>query len=149
MRAVVQRVSSARVIVDGNVKGEIGAGLLVLVAVGREDTAPTAAGMAEKVANLRIFNDEQGKMNRSLLDLGGAALAVSQFTLYGDARGQRRPSFIQAAPPEQGKALYEEFVRALQTFGVQVETGIFQTHMSVELVNDGPVTILLDSDKLF
>ena len=149
MRAVVQRVTSARVIVDGSVKGEIAAGLLVLVAVGREDVAATAASMAEKVANLRIFNDEQGKMNRSLLDVGGAALAVSQFTLYGDARGQRRPSFIQAAPPEQGKAIYEEFVRALQALSVRVETGVFQTHMSVELVNDGPVTILLDSDKLF
>jgi D-tyrosyl-tRNA(Tyr) deacylase len=149
MRAVVQRVTSARVIVDGGVTGQIAAGLLVLVAVGREDKAATATSMAEKVANLRIFNDEQGKMNRSLLDVGGAVLAVSQFTLYGDARGQRRPSFIQAAPPEQGKALYEEFVRALQTLGAQVETGVFQTQMSVELVNDGPVTILLDSDKLF
>lgn len=149
MRAVVQRVTSARVIVDGSVTGEIAAGLLVLVAVGREDTAATASVMAEKVTNLRIFNDEQGKMNRSVLDVGSAILAVSQFTLYGDARGQRRPSFIQAAPPEQGKALYDEFVRALQTLGVHVETGVFQTHMSVELVNDGPVTILLDSDKLF
>jgi D-tyrosyl-tRNA(Tyr) deacylase len=149
MRAVVQRVTSARVIVDGSVKGEIAAGLLVLVAVGREDTAATASSMAEKVANLRIFNDEQGKMNRSLLDVSGAVLAVSQFTLYGDARGQRRPSFIQAAPPHQGKALYEEFVRALKALGVRAETGVFQTHMSVELVNDGPVTILLDSDKLF
>jgi D-aminoacyl-tRNA deacylase len=149
MRAVVQRVTSARVMVDGSVKGEIAAGLLVLVAVGRDDTAAVAASMAEKVANLRIFNDEQGKMNRSLLDMGGAALAVSQFTLYGDARGQRRPSFIQAAPPEQGKALYEEFVRTLKALGIKVETGVYQTHMSVELVNDGPVTILLDSDKLF
>jgi D-tyrosyl-tRNA(Tyr) deacylase len=149
MRAVVQRVTSARVMVDGSVRGEIAAGLLVLVAVGREDTAATASVMAEKVTNLRIFNDEQGKMNRSLLDVGSAILAVSQFTLYGDARGQRRPSFIQAAPPEQGKALYDEFVRALQTLGVHFETGVFQTHMSVELVNDGPVTILLDSDKLF
>ena len=149
MRAVVQRVTSARVIVDGSVSGEIAAGLLVLVAVGLEDTAATASALAEKVTNLRIFNDEQGKMNRSMLDVGGAILAVSQFTLYGDARGQRRPSFIQAAPPEQGKALYDEFVRALQTLGVHVETGVFQTHMSVELVNDGPVTILLDSDKLF
>ncbi len=149
MRAVVQRVTSARVVVDGSVKGEIAAGLLVLVAVGREDTGATVTTIAEKVANLRIFNDEQGKMNRSLLDTGGAALAVSQFTLYGDARGQRRPSFIQAAPPERGKALYEEFVHALQGLGVRVETGVFQTHMSVELVNDGPVTILLDSDKLF
>jgi D-tyrosyl-tRNA(Tyr) deacylase len=149
MRAVVQRVTSARVIVDGSVSGEIAAGLLVLVAVGREDTAATASVMAEKVTNLRIFNDQQGKMNRSVLDVAGAILAVSQFTLYGDARGQRRPSFIQAAPPEQGKALYDEFVGALQTLGVHVETGVFQTHMSVELVNDGPVTILLDSDKLF
>jgi D-aminoacyl-tRNA deacylase len=149
MRAVVQRVTSASVIVDNSLKGEIAAGSLVLVAVGREDTAATASTMAEKVANLRIFNDEQGKMNRSLLDVGGAALAVSQFTLYGDARGQRRPSFIDAAPPEQGKALYEEFVQALRALGVHVETGVFQTHMSVELVNDGPVTILLDSDKRF
>jgi D-aminoacyl-tRNA deacylase len=149
MRAVVQRVTSARVIVDGSVSGEIAAGLLVLVAVGRQDTAATASVMAEKVTNLRIFNDEQGKMNRSVLDIGSAILAVSQFTLYGDARGQRRPSFIQAAPPEQGKALYDEFIRALQTLGVHVETGVFQTHMSVEMVNDGPVTILLDSDKLF
>ncbi len=149
MRTVVQRVTGARVIVDGNVKGEIATGLLVLVAVGRDDTRVAAANMAEKIANLRIFNDDEGKMNRSLLDVGGAILAVSQFTLYGDARGQRRPSFIQAAPPEQGKALYDEFVGALQTLGVQVETGVFQTHMSVELVNDGPVTILLDSEKLF
>jgi D-tyrosyl-tRNA(Tyr) deacylase len=149
MRAVVQRVSSARVLVDGSVTGEIGPGLVVLLAVGREDTVATASSMAEKIVNLRIFGDEQGKMNRSLLDAGGAVLAVSQFTLYGDARGQRRPSFIQAAPPEQGKALYEEFVLALQGLGVRVATGVFQTHMSVEIVNDGPVTILLDSDKLF
>jgi D-aminoacyl-tRNA deacylase len=149
MRAVIQRVSSARVTVDGRVTGEIGAGLVVLVAVGREDSAETAASMGEKIVHLRIFNDDQGKMNRSLLDTGGAILAVSQFTLYGDARGQRRPSFIQAAPPDQGKALYEEFVRALQALGVRVETGVFQAHMSVELANDGPATILLDSDKLF
>jgi D-tyrosyl-tRNA(Tyr) deacylase len=149
MRAVVQRVSRARVVVDGRVTGEIGPGLAVLVAVGRADEAATAASMAEKIANLRIFSDEQGKMNRSLLDTGGAILAVSQFTLYGDARGQRRPSFLQAAPPELGKALYEEFVRALAALGVRVETGVFQTHMSVDLANDGPVTILLDSEKLF
>ena len=149
MRAVVQRVSSARVVVDGRVTGEIGAGLVVLVAVARPDTLETAATMAEKIVNLRIFNDEQGKMNRSLIDMGGAVLTVSQFTLYGDARGGRRPSFIQAAPPEQGKALYEEFVRAVAALNVRVETGVFQTHMSVELANDGPVTILLDSDKLF
>jgi D-tyrosyl-tRNA(Tyr) deacylase len=149
MRAVVQRVSRASVAVDARLIGEIGPGLAVLVAVGRQDTLATAATMAEKIVNLRIFNDEHGKMNRSLLDTGGAVLAVSQFTLYGDARGQRRPSFIQAAPPELGKALCEEFVCALKALGVRVETGVFQAHMAVELVNDGPVTILLDSDKTF
>ena len=149
MRAVLQRVSRARVVVDGKVTGEIGPGLVVLIAIGRDDTESTAIFMADKILNLRIFNDEQGKMNHSLLDTGGAVLAVSQFTLYGDARGQRRPSFMQAAPPEKGKALYEEFLRALEKLGVRVETGVFQAHMSVELANDGPVTILLDSDKLF
>lgn len=149
MRAVVQRVSRARVVVDGRTTGEIGAGIVVLVAVGRDDDAATAAAMAEKVVHLRIFGDEQGKMNRSLIDAGGAALAISQFTLYGDARGQRRPSFLEAAPPEKGKQLYEEFVHELTALGVRVETGVFQTHMAVELTNDGPVTILLDSDKKF
>ncbi len=149
MRAVVQRVSRARVVVEGRVTGEIGTGLAVLLAVGREDTAATAAAMAEKVVNLRIFGDDEGKMNRSVLDVGGAVLAVSQFTLYGDARGQRRPSFIQAAPPELGKALYEEFVRAIEARGVRVASGVFQAHMELELINDGPVTILLDSDKTF
>ncbi len=149
MRAVLQRVSQARVLVDGRVVGEIGAGLVVLVAVGREDTVETPAAMAEKVIHLRIFNDDQGKMNRSLLDTGGAVLAISQFTLYGDARGQRRPSFLGAAPPDAGKAGYEQFVRELQNRGVHVATGVFQTHMSVELTNDGPTTILLDSEKKF
>lgn len=149
MRAVIQRVSSARVVVNGQVSGEIGAGLVVLIAVGRDDSPATSASMAEKIVNLRIFNDEQGKMNCSLLDTGGAILAVSQFTLYGDARGGRRPSFLGAAPPDQGKAGYEEIVRALQALNVTVATGVFQAHMSLELVNDGPVTILLDSDKLF
>ena len=149
MRAVLQRVSRARVVVDGNVTGEIGPGLVVLIAIGRDDTESTAIFMADKILNLRIFNDEQGKMNHSVLDTGGAVLAVSQFTLYGDTRGQRRPSFMRAAPPEKGKTLYEEFLRALQKLGVRVETGVFQAHMSVELANDGPVTILLDSDKLF
>jgi D-aminoacyl-tRNA deacylase len=149
MRAVLQRVSRAKVTVDGAVTGEIGAGLLVLVAVGRGDTAETAATMVDRVLKLRIFNDDQGKMNLSLLDTGGALLVVSQFTLYGDARGQRRPSFLQAAPPDQGKALYEEFVSVARTRGVKVEMGVFQTHISVELTNDGPVTILLDSEKLF
>lgn len=149
MRAVVQRVSRARVTVEGRVTGEIGAGLMVLLGVGRDDTSAVVSTMAEKVANLRIFEDNQGKMNLSLLDTKGAVLVVSQFTLYGDARGQRRPSFISAAPPEKAKSLYEEFTLAMQGLGVNVATGIFQTMMSVELVNEGPVTILLDSDKMF
>jgi D-aminoacyl-tRNA deacylase len=149
MRAVVQRVSRAKVTVEGRVTGEIGAGLMVLLGVGREDSPMVAASLAEKVANLRIFEDEQGKMNRSLLDVKGAALVVSQFTLYGDARGQRRPSFISAAPPELAAALYEEFNKVLRGLGVAVATGLFQAMMSVELVNEGPVTILLDSDKTF
>ena len=135
--------------VDGTVTGEIGPGLLVLLGVGRGDTEATAAAMVERIVNLRIFNDAQGKMNLSLLDTGGALLAVSQFTLYGDARGQRRPSFLQAAPPEEGKKLYEEFVKVARARGVRVETGVFQAHMEVELTNDGPVTILLDSEKTF
>jgi D-tyrosyl-tRNA(Tyr) deacylase len=146
---VLQRVSRARVLVDGSVTGEIGPGLVVLIAVGREDVPATAVAMAEKIVNLRIFADDQGKMNRSVLDTGGAILAISQFTLYGDARGQRRPSFVQAAPPELGKALYDEFVLALRALVVRVETGVFQADMSLELTNDGPVTILLDSDKTF
>jgi D-tyrosyl-tRNA(Tyr) deacylase len=149
MRTVVQRVSRASVTVEGRVTGEIGNGLMILLGVGREDTPAVAASLAEKIANLRIFEDEQGKMNLSLLDVKGAALVVSQFTLYGDARGQRRPSFISAAPPEKAKALYEEFAVAMQGLGVTVATGVFQTTMSVELVNEGPVTILLDSDKTF
>jgi D-tyrosyl-tRNA(Tyr) deacylase len=122
---------------------------MILLGVGREDTSAVAASMAEKTANLRIFEDDQGKMNRSLLDVKGSVLVVSQFTLYGDARGQRRPSFMAAAPPELAKSLYEEFCAALRGLGVTVETGIFQAMMSVELVNEGPVTILLDSDKTF
>jgi D-tyrosyl-tRNA(Tyr) deacylase len=149
MRAVLQRVSCARVTVEGRVTGEIGAGLMILLGVGRDDTSAVAASMAEKVTNLRIFEDEQGKMNRSLLDAQGGALVVSQFTLYGDARGQRRPSFLAAAPPEKAVALYEEFNTALRGLGVVVATGVFQAMMSVELVNEGPVTILLDSDKTF
>lgn len=149
MRAVVQRVTRARVLVDGQVTGEIGQGLAVLLAVGHDDTAATAARMADRIVNLRIFSDDQGKMNRSVVDTGGAVLAVSQFTLYGDVRGQRRPSFAQAAPPELGNSLYEEFVRAAKALGVAVETGVFRAHMSLELTNDGPVTILLDSGNLF
>ena len=149
MRRVVQRVSRAKATVEGRVTGEIGAGLAILLGVGKEDTSAIAAAMAEKASNLRIFEDEQGKMNRSLLDVKGEALVVSQFTLYGDARGQRRPSFISAAPPELAKELYEEFCEALRELGVNVGTGIFQAMMSVELVNEGPVTILIDSDKTF
>ena len=149
MRAVVQRVSRARVAIGSNVAGEIAAGLVILLGIGRNDTSAVAVSMAEKIANLRIFEDSQGKMNRSLLDAGGSALVVSQFTLYGDARGQRRPSFIAAAPPEQANKLYQEFSEALRRLGVTVATGVFQAMMSVELVNEGPVTILLDSDKKF
>ena len=147
MRAVIQRVTRASVTVEGRVTGEIGAGLLVLLGVSRTDNPESAAYLAEKIANLRIFSDEAGKMNLSLLDVGGSALLVSQFTLYGDTRGGRRPSYIQAAPPEQANLLYEEFVRSIRSLGVPVHTGVFQAHMQVELVNDGPVTILLDSEK--
>ena len=149
MRVVAQRVSRAKVTVEGKVTGEIGPGLMILLGVGKEDSSQTAAAMAEKTANLRIFEDVQGKMNLSLLDVKGSALVVSQFTLYGDARGQRRPSFISAAPPELAKKLYEEYCEALRRIGVTVGTGIFQAMMSVELVNEGPVTILIDSEKAF
>jgi D-tyrosyl-tRNA(Tyr) deacylase len=149
MRAVVQRVSRAKVTVEARVTGEIGPGLMILLGVGKEDSSPVATAMAEKLANLRIFEDAGGKMNLSLLDVKGSALVVSQFTLYGDARGQRRPSFIMAAPPELAKKLYEEFCEALRKLGITVGTGIFQAMMSVELVNEGPVTILVDSDKTF
>jgi D-tyrosyl-tRNA(Tyr) deacylase len=131
------------------VAGAIDAGVVVLLGVGQADTAKDAAYIADKIAHLRIFEDENGKMNRSLIESAGAALIVSQFTLYGDARGQRRPSFVEAAPPEQANALYEECVRALRALGVRVETGVFRARMNVELTNDGPVTILLDSAKLF
>ncbi len=149
MRIVAQRVSRAKVTVEGRATGEIGPGLMLLLGVGKEDTSPVAVAMAEKVANLRIFEDEQGKMNRSLLDVKGSALVVSQFTLYGDARGQRRPSYIAAGPPELAKRLYEEFSEALRKLGIAVGNGVFQAMMSVELVNEGPVTILIDSDKTF
>ena len=147
MRAIIQRVTRARVTVASRVAGEIRTGVLVLVGVGRADTSESVEYLAEKIANLRIFADDAGKMNRSLVEIGGSALVVSQFTLYGDTRGGRRPSYIQAASPEEANRLYEEFVRCLRSFGVPVETGVFQAHMEVELVNDGPVTILLDSEK--
>ena len=145
MRAVLQRVTRARVLVEGRVTGEIAAGLVVLLGIGKDDTPAIAAHLAKKTAELRIFNDAQGKMNISLLESGGAALVVSQFTLYADVNKGRRPAFVGAAPPAEANQLYEEYVRCLRATGVQVETGVFQAHMEVELVNDGPVTILLDS----
>lgn len=147
MRAVVQRVSSARVTVEQKMTGEIGAGLLVLLGVSKTDTAADADFLAAKIAHLRIFSDEAGKMNRSLIETGGAMLVVSQFTLYGDTRKGRRPGFDQAAPPEQARALYESFVAAARRTGVHVETGIFQASMAVELVNDGPVTFMVESSS--
>jgi len=149
MRAVVQRVTSSGVTVDGLVVGEIGAGLLVLLGVARDDSNEDADYLANKVTNLRIFNDEQGKMNLSLIDARGAMLVVSQFTLYGDTRHGRRPSYIDAAEPEKANALYQYFVERVRSQGVRVETGVFQAMMQVNLTNDGPVTILLDSKKNF
>jgi D-tyrosyl-tRNA(Tyr) deacylase len=149
MRAVVQRVSRAKVSVNKWVSGEIGLGLLVLLGVGHEDTEADATYLAEKIAGLRIFEDSDGKMNRSVRDAGGTVLVVSQFTLYGDVRRGKRPSFDAAAPPEQARRLYEFFVQRIQVAGLRCETGRFQEMMQVELVNDGPVTILLDSGKTF
>jgi D-tyrosyl-tRNA(Tyr) deacylase len=149
MRAVVQRVSRARVTVNGNTIGEIGLGLLVLLGVGQADTEADAIYLAEKIPALRIFEDDQGKMNRSLPDVGGSVLAVSQFTLYGDVRRGRRPSFDAAASPGKARQLYELFVEQILQAGLLCETGRFQEMMQVELVNDGPVTILLDSGKEF
>jgi len=149
MRAVVQRVSSAKVTVDGWSTGEIGMGLLVLLGVAHEDTEADVNYLAEKIAGLRIFEDEDGKMNRSVLDAGGSVLAVSQFTLYGDVRRGKRPSFDAAAPPDHARRLYELFVERIRAAGLRCETGRFQATMSVELVNEGPVTILLDSGKVF
>lgn len=145
MRLVLQRVSSARVLVDGVVVGEIGHGLLVLAGVTHGDTEEQARLLAGKVAHLRIFEDDQGKMNRSVADAGGSVLVVSQFTLYGDCRRGRRPSFDAAAPPGHARALYERFVEEVRALGLAVATGVFQAHMQVELVNDGPVTLVLDS----
>lgn len=149
MRAVVQRVASASVTVDGKLISEIGKGLLIFHGVAQEDTSADLDYLTNKVANLRIFEDDDGKMNRSLLEIGGEALVVSQFTLYGDCRKGRRPSFIDAAPPDKAEALYQQFIRALSGTGISVKAGIFQAMMDVKLVNDGPVTILLDSSKLF
>ena len=147
MRAILQRVTKAAVEVDGKIVGEIGAGLLVLLGVAKTDAAADADFLAAKIVNLRIFADDAGKMNRSLLDCGGALLVVSQFTLYGDCRKGRRPGFDDAAPPDQARALYEHFVAAARSLGVAVETGIFQAHMAVSLVNDGPVTFLVENTR--
>ena len=149
MRTVVQRVKRASVTVDDKIVSEISKGLLILLGVAKEDTPADIDYMANKVANLRIFQDEQGKMNLSLLGIGGEALVVSQFTLYGDCRKGRRPSFIAAAQPEKADEMYQEFITALNKMGISTKGGIFQAYMDVELVNDGPVTILLDSQKLF
>jgi D-tyrosyl-tRNA(Tyr) deacylase len=149
MRAVVQRVKSASVKVEGKLVSEIGAGILIFLGIAHEDTTTEIEYIANKVANLRIFEDEDGKMNRSLLEMGGAALVVSQFTLYGDCRKGRRPSFIKAARPELANTLYEEFITVLEQQNIPTQGGTFQAMMDVELINDGPVTILLDSDKQF
>src|SRR5262245_25946657 len=149
MRAVVQRVARAAVSVDGRVVSSIGPGLLVLLGVAQGDGEADLAYLADKVVNLRVFPDEKGHMNRSLLEAGGALLVVSQFTLLGDARRGRRPGFTEAAPPEAARALYEQFVARVRQSGLTVGEGVFQADMDVELVNRGPVTILLDSRKLF
>ena len=149
MRAVVQRVRRAKVTVAGEITGEIGRGMLVLLGVGHEDTQGGAEYLADKIVGLRIFEDDAGKMNRSVAEVGGAVLAVSQFTLYGDVRKGKRPSFDDAARPEMARTLYERFVSRVRASGLRCETGRFQEMMGVELVNDGPVTILLDSEKTF
>jgi D-tyrosyl-tRNA(Tyr) deacylase len=149
MRAVVQRVSRAQVTVNGEVTGKIDRGLLVLLAVSREDTEKDADYLADKTAGLRIFEDANGKMNLDVVAIGGAVLVVSQFTLYGDVRRGKRPSFDAAAAPERARQLYEYFVERIRAAGLPCQTGRFQEMMQVELVNDGPVTILLDSSKLF
>jgi D-tyrosyl-tRNA(Tyr) deacylase len=145
MRAVIQRVSRASVTIAGQVRGQIKVGLLVLLGVGQEDTIEQARWLAEKIISLRIFNDDAGKMNRDLLEVGGALLVVSQFTLFGDCRKGRRPSFIDAAPPEKAIPLYEAFIQAARALGVAVQTGEFGADMQVELVNDGPVTLSVES----
>ena len=149
MRSVIQRVKRASVTVHGETVGQISGGLLVLLAVGQGDGADDLTWMVDKLVGLRIFEDEEQKMNRSILDVGGEILVVSQFTLYGDCRRGKRPSFSSAAPPEQAKEMFERSVEAIRSYGLKVETGVFQAEMDVELINAGPVTILLDSEKKF
>jgi len=149
VRAVVQRAARASVRVEGQVVGEIGAGLLVLLGVGQGDTEAEADTLSDRLANLRVFPDEQGVMNRSVLESGGGVLVVSQFTLYGDCRRGRRPSYVEAAPPEEANRLYERFCARLRSTGLTVAQGVFRAMMDVELVNQGPVTLLLDSRKTF
>lgn len=149
MRAVVQRVKESKVEVNGKTIGAIGPGLLIFLGVGEDDSEKDSAYLADKTAYLRIFPDGKGLMNLSLMDTGGAALVVSQFTLWGDCRKGRRPSFVKAAEPGKAKALYEHFIRLLKEKGIQVATGKFQEMMDVSLVNDGPVTLMLDSKKSF
>jgi D-aminoacyl-tRNA deacylase len=149
LRAVLQRVSRAKVTMGGKVTGEIGTGLLVLLGVAAGDEKADADYLAEKIAGLRIFEDAEGKMNRAVKDVGGAILVVSQFTLYGDVRRGKRPSFDAAAPPQKARELYDYFVERIRASGLPCQTGRFQEMMQVELVNDGPVTILLDSQKIF
>ncbi|WP_026475762.1 D-aminoacyl-tRNA deacylase [Alkaliphilus transvaalensis] len=149
MRAVAQRIKEGRVEVAGEVTGAIDGGLLIYLGVGQEDTSQDVKFMAEKLSNLRIFEDEEGKMNRSLLDVGGKMLVVSQFTLYGDCRKGRRPNFTDAGKPEVADQLYLEFVNTCKEMGIEVQTGVFQAHMEVHSINDGPVTMLIDSKKGF
>ncbi len=148
MRALLQRVSHASVTVDGKVVGQIGHGLLVLLGVGQDDSEVQVKTLADKIVHLRIFGDDEGKMNRSLLDVGGEVLVVSQFTLYADMRRGRRPSFTDAAPPSLAEPLVERFKDALATYGLKVEGGVFGAYMEVELINSGPVTIWMDSEEL-
>ncbi|MHB0886350.1 MAG: D-aminoacyl-tRNA deacylase [Bacillota bacterium] len=149
MRAVIQRCRSGRVTIDGQEAGRVGRGLVVLLGVGEADDEKAVAYIADKTANLRVFEDDQGKMNRSVLDVGGEVLAISQFTLYGDVRNGRRPGFSAAARPEKAEPLYQAYVAALRAAGLTVATGRFAADMLVQIENDGPVTILVDSDRLF
>jgi D-tyrosyl-tRNA(Tyr) deacylase len=147
MRALLQRVTQASVVAEGALVGEIGAGLLILLGIAKPDAAADAAALVDKIVNLRIFPDAEGKMNRSLLETQGSLLIISQFTLYGDCRKGRRPGFDAAAPAEQARALYESFVEIARRSGLRVETGVFQAHMEVALVNDGPVTLMLETNE--